>query len=194
MNKKIPMAGKVFGKLTAVWEVIEDGKPSRWFCKCECGGFSISDAYGLRQGKSTSCGCNRASFGYSNKTHGMSTSAEYRTWSLMKRRCTNLNDKSYEHYGAVGIKVCKRWLVSFENFYTDMGKKPSSKHSIDRIDGDLGYSPENCRWATAFEQNNNRACVKQFTYNGKTLSMKGWAKEIGMPYKEFYKQMKKVLP
>jgi hypothetical protein len=93
--------------------------------------------------------------------HGMTETVEYRTWSKLKSRCNNKNDKSYEYYGGRGIKVCERWSSSdgFLNFYADMGKRPD-KHSIDRIDVNGDYEPSNCRWADAVTQSNNQRMRK----------------------------------
>jgi len=89
--------------------------------------------------------------------HGMSRSPEYRAWQLMKNRCTNPRDKRWEHYGGRGIRVCERWATSFPTFFLDMGPRPSDKHSLDRIDVNLDYSPANCRWATQTQQQRNRS-------------------------------------
>lgn len=90
------------------------------------------------------------------KTHGRRDTPEYRAWDGMKQRCTNPKARGYDRYGGAGITVCDRWMYSFENFYADMGDRPSSEHSLDRIDGSKGYSPNNCRWATRSEQQKNR--------------------------------------
>ena len=90
------------------------------------------------------------------KTHGMSETVEYRAWFEMKRRCCDHNRKCYNNYGGRGIKVCDRWNESFENFYEDMGDKPTPNHSLDRIDVDGDYTPDNCKWSDRTEQNYNQ--------------------------------------
>ena len=91
-----------------------------------------------------------------SKSHGLSNTPEYSTYHAMKRRCYDTKLEKYSKYGGRGIQVCSRWLDSFENFYTDMGPKPSPKHSIDRINVDGDYTPENCRWATPCQQAANK--------------------------------------
>jgi len=98
-------------------------------------------------------------------THGMSKSRTYTTWRKMKARCLNKNANGYEDYGGIGIKVCNRWINSFEDFLSDMGERPE-KHSIDRIDGRKGYFKKNCRWATQSEQNLNKFPYSNSGYKG----------------------------
>lgn len=102
-----------------------------------------------------------------------------KTWQNMKQRCQNPNAPSYQYYGGRGITVCERWR-SFANFAKDMGERPSTKHSLDRIDNDKGYCPENCRWATQAEQCDHRTSKTMLTLEGTTLPMRTWALRIGM--------------
>lgn len=89
------------------------------------------------------------------RIHGKISTTEYSSWSHMKNRCTNINNDSWDYYGGRGITICERWL-SFQNFYADMGDKPTPKHTVDRVDNSLGYFPKNCRWATRTDQARNR--------------------------------------
>ena len=114
-----------------------------------------------------------------NKTHGMSGTPEYQAWHDMKRRCFNHNTKQYLDWGGRGITVCDRWL-DFENFLADMGSRPTSKHSLDRIDNDGDYSAENCKWATKAEQQNNKRNNKPLIkIDDVTLTITQWAKKMG---------------
>lgn len=107
-----------------------------------------------------------------NFYHLMSKSSEYNSWYGMKRRCYNKAHKDFKNHGARGIVICERWLNSFQNFYNDMGPKPSSKHTLDRINNEGNYEPSNCRWSTSKEQNNNTRANLRFKYKGslKTIS------------------------
>lgn len=116
-------------------------------------------------------------------THGLSASSEHGIWSKMKARCLNINDPSYENYGARGIVVCDRWLNSFENFYKDMGPRPSKNHSIDRINNDGNYEPSNCRWATKKQQIDNRRTSILIEFKNQTKSLKDWCLEYNIDYK-----------
>lgn len=158
------------------------GKKSQWLCKCDCGKEKISTGASLHQGGSTSCGC----FGKERRREAVSThrdtnSPEYKSWASMRDRCLNENSKDYPEYGGRGIRVCKRWMDSYESFLADMGRKPTSKHSIDRYpDNDGNYQPSNCRWATVKEQANNRRTTRLLTHDGETHSVSVWAEIKGI--------------
>jgi len=115
-----------------------------------------------------------------NTTHGMSKFPEYDLWCGMKQRCYYTAHKSYDKYGGRGIKVCDRWM-SFENFYADMGNRPEGM-TLDRIDIDGDYSPENCRWATYSEQMKNTKRTRFVEYNGLKLCLVDWAKKLNTSY------------
>lgn len=158
--------GEVFERLTVIKEVegIQYGEKTRlhrqFECRCECGNITIVSMRNLRGGRTNSCGCYKKERQIETVTkHNQHTTPEYRAWVSMKQRCYNPNISHFKHYGGRGVSVCDRWLESFDNFYEDMGPKPSPSHSIDRIDNYKlidGYSKDNCRWATKSEQIQNR--------------------------------------
>jgi len=123
------------------------------------------------------------------KTHGMSGTSEHRTWKSMKKRCFNPNDKDYLHYGGRGITVCDRWL-NFENFLADMGSRPTVKHSLDRIDNNADYSPENCKWSTKAEQANNQRSNRLITIENDTRTSAQWAKKMDISKQLIYRRLK----
>jgi hypothetical protein len=118
--------------------------------------------------------------GSGRRTHGRSNTQEYRIWSNMRRRCSSPTYNGYKHYGGRGITVCERWQ-NFENFLADMGERPSSSHSLDRINNNGSYSPENCRWSTQKEQCNNNRHNKYVVVNGETLTLTQLAERHGLP-------------
>ena len=129
-------------------------------------------------------------------THNMSTSPEYKSWAGMKRRCDNPNQTAYERYGGRGITYEKSWKY-FENFIKDMGRMPKANMELDRIDNDGNYCKENCRWATRKEQTRNRGgarATRLYEFNGKTMCIADWAKEIGITPQSLQKRLNKGWP
>ena len=153
--------GQIFGNLTIVEEVFKT-KRRMFNCSCLCGNTKIIQLNHLRMGDIKSCGCKRVEqCGNNFRKHGLSKTSEFNTWSLLRKRCYDKNNPRYNDWGGRGIKVCDRWLNSFENFINDMGFKPTKYHSIDRINNDGNYEPLNCRWATRSEQMKNRRKFKK---------------------------------
>jgi hypothetical protein len=159
------LTGRSFGRLTVVafagvQEIGPRDKHTLWRCKCSCGRITNVTTSRLNYGWTTSCGCRQREAsgenGKKNLRHGQIKTAEYYAYHAMKQRCLNPNYHHYKNWGGRGIKICKRWLDSFEAFFTDMGPKPSRHHSLERRNNSGNYSKANCRWATAKEQASNR--------------------------------------
>jgi hypothetical protein len=186
------LTGHRFGRLTVLglgepvrYRADHPTKPGqikrwKWRCRCDCGKEVSVDASNLKH-CTFSCGCHRReSCGNLFRTHGDSGTPEYRIWCGMHKRCYNPNWKQYADYGGRGIKVCDRWRKSYANFLADIGRRPSPNHSLDRIDHDGDYSPENCRWATAVEQARNRRMARMLTYGGETMCLSAWAERYSL--------------
>lgn len=147
-----------------------------WVCRCDCGNIRSVPNSNLQSGSSQSCGCLSRELSSKRLTrHGKSRSRVYRIWGGMVGRCTNPNDPAWKHYGGRGIEVCDRWLT-FSNFIEDMGDPPDGL-TIERIDNDKGYSPDNCHWATMLEQQNNRRNNVVLEVNGRQQTISQWARE-----------------
>lgn len=151
----LDLIGKRFGKLVVKEKGPYVSGTTRWLCVCDCGTEKFVGSQNLRNGSTKSCGCFRKQHLRESRTiHGYTKTRTYRSWSQMKNRCGNPNYINYSSYGGRGIKVCERW-ENFENFLEDMGERPLGK-SLDRIDVDGDYEPNNCRWATLEEQAQNK--------------------------------------
>ncbi len=167
--------GKRFGRLIVSEYAGRRSRRILWHCLCDCGQMTIVQGGNLHTGHTTSCGCfARDQQRLTKLKHGMYGTPEYRSWSGAKERCSNPNDSRFERYGGRGIKMCQRWRDSFAVFFADMGKRPA-KHSLDRIDNDGNYEPDNCRWATNTEQSRNRKQNKLLTLHGETHCIATWA-------------------
>lgn len=185
------LAGVTFGKLTAIRIV---GKTSEnrdiWLCRCCCGTSVERPRNSLLHQKFIhSCGCAHSGRKRFFK-HGLSGTPEHRVWSSMIQRCGDLNCNAYPRYGGRGIKVCERWL-DFANFYADIGPRPSSLHTIERIDNNKGYEPDNCCWATKAEQNQNTRNNVNITYNGQTKCLAEWGRIIGVSVGTVHARLKR---
>lgn len=178
------LIGLRFGRLTVIGLA---GKLPRktwfryfWTCACDCSKYIVVPSVVLSSGNTCSCGCLCRDLAAQRcARHGKFESPEYGVWEGVIRRCLNPKSDCWENYGGRGIGVCDRWR-DFQNFYSDMGRRPSPKHTIDRINNDGDYEPGNCRWATRIEQANNTRSSHWMEFDGKRLTIAGWSRELGI--------------
>lgn len=192
MGKFIDLTGQRFGKLV-VKERADNYKYyskshgrvlqyAQFLCECDCGGNSIYMAQDLKKGKVGSCGCILEESGNFKFKHGKSYDQLYYIFTSMIERCYSPSCKSYQNYGGRGITVCDRWLKGgVMTFIEDMGERPKG-YSVERLDNDKGYSPENCLWKSNRVQANNKRGTTLVTYQDITLSMSEWAHLLNLPY------------
>lgn len=181
---KYNLVGQIYGRLKVESIVSKRNLYGHimWLCKCECGNYKEVLSASLRTGKTRSCGCyNDEIRQLTNTIHGHSSrfykSPSYQCWDAIIQRCTNKKHKQYKDYGGRGIVACDRWL-DFKLFLQDMGEKPSSSYSIERIDNNLGYYKENCKWATREQQSRNKRNNVWITYNSEKLIITDWANRL----------------
>jgi hypothetical protein len=192
----IDLVGQKFGRLLVIRASKErDNRQLCWVCQCDCGNKTIVRGKSLRNKETQSCGClHKEAISKAKFIHGLSrkTTPEYRAWKAMKNRCYNPRYKEYRYYGGRGIKVCKRWVNSFNNFLLDMGKRLSNRHSLDRFpDNNGNYKPSNCRWATKKEQSINRRSAVVIRYGGQVLSLSDFLITNGISAATFYRRKRK---
>ena len=180
MNEE--MIGKKYGRWTVIGTT-DDKRRVR--CVCECGKERDVIKSNLKNGDSKSCGCyNLEQINKRTVKHGGKKTRLYAIWCSMRRRCNNKNDKNYPRYGKRGIRVCDEWndFVAFRDWMLEQGydeKSAYGEQTIDRIDNNGNYTPDNCRIATIKQQNSNRSSTRKLTYNGLTLSMAEWGRKMG---------------
>jgi hypothetical protein len=190
MRRRIPMVGKKFSSLKVLEEAIIVGKDpqKRYHCQCDCGNKTIVVGAALRSGAIKSC----ASCGHTK--HGFSRTVEFHIWTNIKYRCNNPKAQHYLNYGGRGIIICQRWQDSFDAFIEDMGNRPTPNHSVERIDNNGPYSPENCKWATRKEQaNNTRTCVI-IEFNGEKKTITQWSRVFGVANQTIGQRLKRGWP
>jgi hypothetical protein len=184
MSRLIDLTGQQFERLTVISraENTTTGK-AQWYCECECDKkIVVVRGEHLRSGHTTSCGCiQKENAAKAQTVHSKSRSRIYRIWASLKKRIQNENNKNYKDYGGRGITICEEWESNFQAFnewaisngYTD-------NLTIDRIDNDKGYSPDNCRWITRKKQCNNKRNNSYITFRGSTKTLSEWAEEYGI--------------
>ena len=176
------LTGQRFGRLV-VLERAESAPnhKTQWLCQCDCGSQVIVRSDSLLSGRTLSCGCLQRE---RTTIHGETGDPLYYTWQAMRYRCNNPGNKNYENYGGRGITVCDDWnddYISFRDWALNNGYEQGL--SIDRINNDLGYNPDNCRWATAKQQQNNRRCNVIYSLNGEAHTLSEWCDIVNLPYK-----------
>ena len=185
MYKYEAKAGEKYGRLTLIKETVCTPKKHMWLCKCDCGKLVEVSIYQMKSGVCKSCGCLHDEVAtqrcYDMAKHNMALTRIYKLWGGMLGRCNNPNNKDFPKYGGRGIKVCDEWrdFVNFNNWANENGY--SDELSIDRIDVNGNYEPNNCRWVTLAEQARNKRNNHFVEYNGETRCLKEWSRMTSSP-------------
>lgn len=189
MTQMKDITGQRFGRLVAL-KVAGKNKYGRylWLCKCDCGNEKIAAGNDLRRGATKSCGCfQKESRITSNIKHGLYYTRLHRIWTIMKARCYNKNNNRFHCYGARGISVCREWKDDFTAFYDwAISNGYEDSLTIDRIDVNKGYFPENCRWTTNLQQSRNRRTNRYITIKGETKCISEWCELFGIQKHSIY--------
>lgn len=186
MNRFIDLTGQKFGRLTVVERdclaTKKRGNHARWICRCDCGNYTVVASGNLKSGDTKSCGClRREMVSKTQSKHRKTETKLFKIWCGMKQRCYSKNVDAYKDYGGRGISICDDWKDDFQAFYDwAMANGYSEGTSIDRIDNDNGYSPNNCRWTTRKVQQNNTRKNRYITYNGETHTLTEWSEISGI--------------
>ena len=184
MGKPLDITGQQYGRLTVIGYAGSDKQHNaQWRCRCECGEIVIVRAFELKRGHTASCGCfSRERTRTRLTSHGGKGTRLYRIWEQMKARCNNQTTKQYKDYGGRGITVCAEWANNFEAFRDwALANGYRDDLTLDRKENDGPYSPDNCRWATRKDQQNNKRNNHMITFKGETRTLTQWAELTGIP-------------
>lgn len=195
MGKLINLTGQRFGRWTVLYQVEPNRwRTTRWLCQCDCGKQSVVVGTSLRSGISYSCGCLRNELAKQRFTvHGSRRSRLYKIFHNMKNRCYNKENPNYHHYGGRGITICEEWMQDFSSFKEWALKSGyNDKLTIDRVDVNGPYSPDNCRWVTMKVQQNNKRNGNTITFHGETHTISEWADITGIPYYTLHSRISKL--
>jgi len=194
VTEAIMMDGQRYGRLNVLkHDGLRKGR-NFYLCRCDCGKECSVLGARLRSGKTSSCGCfHRERISEANTKHGRSRTTEYGIWTQMRARCENPSNRAYQGYGGRGIRVCERW-EEFSKFIADMGERPSSDYSLDRIDNNGNYEPANCRWATRAEQSSNRRNNIRVTIDNKEVTLAEAARMSGISGLVVWKRVRRGWP
>lgn len=186
--------GNRYGRLTVIDYVGKDkSNHSMWKCKCDCGNEIVTAGYRLKDRTCKSCGCYRVEFSRQKATiHGMAFTRLHKEWDEMKYRCSSQKRKGAHRYFGRGIKVCDEWINSFENFKEwALANGYDDSLTLDRIDNNKGYSPDNCRWADRIVQQRNKENNVVIEYEGVKKTLAEWAEDLGMNYGTLHSRLKR---
>ena len=189
MTKYQDLTGQAYGSLTVIQRTFSTNKQTYFLCVCKCGEKKSVYSGHLKRGYITSC--KRCSEHFK---HGMLNTPTYESWRAMKARCLDKNHMSYHRYGARGITICEEWINNFKQFLADMGERLSKQHSLDRIDNNKGYSPDNCKWSTKKEQSNNTIQNVNYLLNGRQYTRTQLCLELNINLNTFFRKEKRCYP
>ncbi len=180
--QRLETSGKTYGRLTIISDAPSENRRRKVSCRCACGETKTILLLSILSGRTKSCGCLRKEALNRKRVDGLLFHQHplYRTWLNMKRRCYYPKCKDYKYYGGKGIRIAPEWLDDFPKFVSDMGPKPTPKHSLDRISPADNYGPKTCRWATDAEQRNNMSSCIYITWGGATKTATQWAEHFGI--------------
>lgn len=192
MGKLIDIVGQRYGRLLVVGFIERRNKHSIYKCLCDCGREVEASSNILRVGKKKSCGCyNSELIKTRSTTHGLTMHPLFRTWCDMKNRCYYVKHNRFLNYGGKGIKVHEPWLnfINFYNWATNNGWEKGL--TIDRIDNNKNYEPNNCKFSTIKQQNRNRTTCKYIEYNGQKMTIVEWSEKLNIPYGTLQSRLKR---